>query len=82
MPKSLSTGNRGKEAAFTQPSGNFTKWRLGRKVPINVYEGDRPICQCHTVLDARRIVESVNAWRQFENPRRAPKPRTQKKKAV
>ncbi len=37
------------------------KWRVGRQVPINVYEGDRPICQCHTVQDARRIVGAVNA---------------------
>ena len=22
-------------------------WRVGSKVPINVYEGDRPVCQCH-----------------------------------
>jgi hypothetical protein len=36
------------------------KWRIGRQVPINVYEGDRPICQCHTATDARRIVEAVN----------------------
>lgn len=37
------------------------KWRLGSKVPINVYEVDRPICQCHTAEDARRIVAAVNA---------------------
>jgi hypothetical protein len=38
-------------------------WRLGKKIPINVYEGDRPVCQCHTVVDARRIVDSANAVR-------------------
>ena len=35
-------------------------WRVGKNVPINVYEGDRPICQCHTALDAKRIVAAVN----------------------
>jgi len=41
------------------------KWRLGKKVPLNVYEGDRPICQCHTVEDAALIVRAVNEciWR-------------------
>jgi hypothetical protein len=36
------------------------KWRVGRHISLNVYEGDRPICQCHTAMDARRIVEAVN----------------------
>ena len=35
-------------------------WRVGSKVPINVYEGNRPVCQCHTVADARRIVRAMN----------------------
>jgi hypothetical protein len=44
-------------------------WRVGKTFPINVYEDDessglatlsRPICQCHTALDAKRIVEAVN----------------------
>lgn len=35
-------------------------WRLGSHMPINVYEGDRPICQCHNAADADRIVEAVN----------------------
>lgn len=35
-------------------------WRVGRKVLINIYEGDRPVCQCHTVDDARRIVDAMN----------------------
>ncbi len=35
-------------------------WRVGKHMPINVYEGDRPICQCHTALDAKRIVAGVN----------------------
>jgi len=37
-------------------------WRVGHKVPINVYEGDRPVCQCHTAEDALRIVRAMNAW--------------------
>lgn len=48
-------------------------WRQGRKVPINVYEGEgdgaRPICQCHTVEDAELIVAAVNFYR-------PPKPRS------
>lgn len=41
-------------------------WRVGRKNPLNVYEGthgderDRSICQAHTPEDARRIVDAVN----------------------
>jgi hypothetical protein len=35
-------------------------WRVGHRVPINVYEGDRPVCQCHNEVDAARIVEAVN----------------------
>ncbi len=40
------------------------RWRVGHKVPINIYEGDnpgRPICQVHNEGDARRIVDAVNA---------------------
>lgn len=37
------------------------RWRVGQQVPINVYDGDRPVCQCHTAFDAKRIVDSVNA---------------------
>jgi hypothetical protein len=32
-------------------------------VPINVYEGDRPVCQCHTAIDAKRIVDAMNGLR-------------------
>ncbi len=35
-------------------------WRVGTKVPLNVYEGDRPVCQCHTPEDAARIVRAMN----------------------
>ena len=37
-------------------------WRVGRKVPINVYDGDRPVCQCQTAEDAELIVMAVNGW--------------------
>jgi hypothetical protein len=37
-------------------------WRVGSKVPINVYDGDRPVCQCHTVADARLIALAVNQF--------------------
>lgn len=36
-------------------------WRRGRSVPLNVYEGDRPVCQCHNQVDALRIVQALNA---------------------
>ncbi len=35
-------------------------WRVGTKVPLNVYEGDHPVCQCHTPEDATRIVAALN----------------------
>jgi hypothetical protein len=35
-------------------------WRVGRKIPLNIYDGDRPVCQCHSEEDARRIVAAVN----------------------
>lgn len=37
------------------------QWRVGKYVALNVYDGDRPVCQCHTAIDARRIVKAVNA---------------------
>jgi hypothetical protein len=37
-------------------------WRVGRKVPINVYEGDRPVCQCQTEAYASLIVDAVNYY--------------------
>jgi hypothetical protein len=37
------------------------EWRVGRKVRINVYCGDRPVCQCHNELDAREIVDGMNS---------------------
>lgn len=35
-------------------------WRVGTTVPINVYEDDRPICQCHDGATAKRIVDGMN----------------------
>jgi hypothetical protein len=35
-------------------------WRTGKKVNRNVYEGNRPVCQCHTARDAKRIVDAMN----------------------
>ena len=39
----------------------MSKWRVGTKVPLNVYDGDRPVCQCHKAKDAKVICDSVNA---------------------
>jgi hypothetical protein len=36
------------------------QWHVGSKIYINVYEGDRLVCQCHTAADANRIVEAMN----------------------
>jgi hypothetical protein len=41
-------------------------WRVGGKVPLNVYEGDRPMFQCHTPEDAARVVELLN-WPETEH---------------
>ncbi len=38
----------------------MTMWRVGSKVPLNVYDGDRPVCQCHTAEDAEAIVRAMN----------------------
>ena len=38
------------------------QWRQGHKVPVNVYAGDRPVCQCHAVEDAKLIVAAVNDY--------------------
>lgn len=46
--------------AERQQQDTRPQWRVGSKVPINIYEGDRPICQCHTAVDAKRIVAAVN----------------------
>ncbi len=36
------------------------KWRTGTQIPLNVYAGNRPVCQCHSVCDAKTIVDAVN----------------------
>lgn len=36
-------------------------WRVGSKVPINVYgPGGRAVCQCHNEKDAKDIVYAMN----------------------
>lgn len=35
-------------------------WRVGNKIPVNVYKDDRPVCQCQTSDDAARIVKTMN----------------------
>lgn len=37
------------------------KWRIGARVRLNVYDGDRPVCQCHNEEDAARIVDALNS---------------------
>lgn len=41
----------------------FNMWRVGNKVPVNVYDGDRPVCQCHSEDDAKLIVQAVNVYK-------------------
>ncbi len=36
------------------------RWRQGKKVKLNVYEGSRPVCQCHNEQDAEIIVDAYN----------------------
>ena len=47
-------------------------WKQGTKIPLNVYDEDRPVCQCHTAADAKFIVQSCNFMKQLaalEKPR-------------
>jgi hypothetical protein len=37
------------------------RYRVGRKVPLNIYDGDRPVCQTHDPEDAALIVAALNA---------------------
>jgi hypothetical protein len=37
------------------------EWRTGTKVKLNVYDGDRPVCQCHSQVDAERIIRAINS---------------------
>jgi hypothetical protein len=36
-------------------------WRVGEKVPLNVYLNDKPMFQCHTPEAAAMVVEKLNA---------------------
>lgn len=36
-------------------------WRVGKRVPINVYKDDAPVCQCQTPELAAEIVRGMNA---------------------
>lgn len=38
------------------------RWRVGTKVPLNVYDGERAVCQCHNPEDAARIVEAMDLY--------------------
>ena len=48
----------------------MSEWRVGKNVPINVYEGDRPVCQCHTAIDAKAIVDAMNGREQIATAER------------
>ena len=46
--------------AQKNPPVSMGTWRVGRKVPLNVYDADRPVCQCHDATDAQAIVDALN----------------------
>lgn len=46
----------------------MSTFRVGTKVPLNVYEDDRPIFQTHTPEDAARLVGLLNAGLGCEAP--------------
>lgn len=46
------------ECNAPQPEG----WHVGRRNPLNVYDGSRSVCQCHNAFDSRRIVAALNAY--------------------
>jgi hypothetical protein len=39
-----------------------SSWRVGSKNRLNVYEGERSVCQCHSPDDACLIVRAMNAY--------------------
>lgn len=39
----------------------MSDWRVGGKVPLNVYEGDKPMFQCHTPEEAARVAALLNS---------------------
>lgn len=43
-------------------------WRVGNKIKLNVYQGERPVCQCHTEEDAQAMVDAMNKF--ASDPRR------------
>lgn len=45
----------------SSPEATQQKWRVGGKVPLNVYKVDRPIFQAHSIEDAREVVDGMNA---------------------
>jgi hypothetical protein len=55
----------------TGPQAAQGVWRVGSKVPLNVYEGDRPVCQCHNPEDVDVICPCCSF---AECPHRAPAP--------
>jgi len=67
MPKSAQQLNNPTNHESPTAPVSSANWRVGRRVGINVYEGDRPVCQCHTVDDARRIVAAMNEATMIES---------------
>ena len=52
----LAHAEPGKKDSESTPAN----WRVGRQIPLNVYDGDRPVCQCHDLIDAADIVRAMN----------------------
>ena len=47
---------------------NDKLWRVGSKVPLNVYDGEgNPVCQCHSEVQSQLIVAAVNYARAVTN---------------
>lgn len=44
-----------------KPEAGVSRFRVGGKVPLNVYDRDRAVFQCHTPEDAAQYVELLNA---------------------
>lgn len=47
--------NNNPTSPASSPEPTQQKWRVGGKVPLNVYKGDRPIFQAHSIEDARHL---------------------------
>ena len=45
----------------------MSDWRVGRKVPLNVYEDDKPMFQCHTPEEAQRVAALLNEAEEMRN---------------